>query len=69
MICLVKATMNKTVKVDLTTIDVNAFALMAAFSKQARKESWSKEEIDTILNKCRAGDYNHLVATLVGVCE
>lgn len=61
--------MNKTVKLTLVGLDGNAFVLMAAFQKQARQEGWSKEEIDAVLAECRAGDYNHLLATLIDHCE
>jgi len=59
----------KTVNLDLTTIDGNAFSLMGHFQKQARKEKWPKEEIDEVLKKCQSGDYDNLVATLVEHCE
>jgi hypothetical protein len=59
---------NKTIKLDLCSIDGNAFSLMGAFSKQARREKWTKEEIDIVLKDCMSGDYDHLVATLSNVC-
>ena len=61
--------MSKTVKLDLTSIDGNAFSLMGHFQKQARREGWTKEEIDEVLDECRSGDYDHLVATLSEHCE
>ena len=54
---------------DLTTIDGNAFALMGAFRKQARKEGWSQEQIDDIIDECMKSDYDHLVATLDEYCQ
>lgn len=35
---------NKKVKLKLEGFDGNAFSLMGAFSKQARREEWTKEE-------------------------
>ena len=61
--------MSKTVKLDLTSINGNAFSLMRAFQNQAKKENWTKEEIDEVLDECRSGDYDHLVATLSEHCE
>jgi hypothetical protein len=59
----------KTVNLELVGLDGNAFALMGAFSKQAKREGWSKEEIDAVLAECNAGDYDYLLQTLIAVCE
>lgn len=61
--------MFKKVKLDLVGLDGNAFVLMGTFSKQAKKEGWSKEEIEAVTNKCMEGDYNHLLATLMEHCD
>ena len=60
---------NKKVKLKLVGLDGNSFSLMGAFQRQARKEGWSKEEIDQVLDECRSGDYNHLLSTLMEVTE
>jgi formylmethanofuran dehydrogenase subunit C len=57
--------LNKTVKLNITKIDGNAFALMGAFRKQAKKENWSEEEISCVIDKMMSGDYNNLVVTLM----
>jgi hypothetical protein len=54
----------KTVELDLVGLDGNAFSLMGAFSRAARQQGWSKEEIDIVLNECKNGDYDHLLCTL-----
>lgn len=59
----------KKVTLELVGLDGNAFALLGAFSKQARKEGWSEEEFKAVLTECMSGDYNHLLATLMSVCE
>jgi len=59
----------KTVDLQLIGLDGNAFALMGAFRKQARRENWTKEEIDVVIDKCQDGDYNHLLVTLMEVCS
>jgi hypothetical protein len=61
--------MKKTVTLDLIGLDGNAFSLMGAFQKQARREGWSKEEIDSVITECTSGDYDHLLATLLDHCE
>ena len=60
-----------TKKVNLTLVgqDGNAFNLMGLFQRQARREGWTKEEIDCVLDECRTGDYDHLLQTLIGYCE
>lgn len=60
-----KETLNKKVKMTLVGLDGNAFALMGAFSKEAHRQGWSKEEIDRVLHECMSSDYNHLLMTLL----
>lgn len=62
-------TTTKKVKLNLARLDGNAFSLMGAFSRQAGKEGWSKEEIETVMKECQSGDYGHLLQTLIGVCD
>ena len=59
----------KKIDLNLVGLDGNAFFLMGAFRKQARKEGWSKEEIDVVMNECMSGDYDHLLGTLIEHCE
>lgn len=59
----------KKVRLTLVGLDGNAFALMGAFQNQARREGWTKEEISAVLNECKSGDYDHLLCTLMDVCE
>ena len=55
----------KTVKMKLVGLDGNAFFLMGAFSNEAKKQKWSKEEIDVVIQECMSGDYDHLLRTLM----
>lgn len=48
---------NKTITLELVGLDGNAFFLMGAFSRQARREGWTQEEIDEVLTDCKSGDY------------
>lgn len=57
------------VHLNLVGIDGNAFALMGAFSKQARREGWKQEEITAVLDEAKSGDYDHLIATLADHCD
>jgi hypothetical protein len=56
---------DKKIELELVGLDRNAFALMGAFSRQAKKEGWTQEEIDEVLKECQEGDYNHLLQTLI----
>lgn len=62
-------TVAKKITLNLVGLDGNAFSLMGAFHAQARREGWSKDEIEAVLTECRSGDYNHLLATLAEHCK
>jgi hypothetical protein len=59
----------KKVKLNLVGLDGNAFSLMGAFRRQAKKEGWTAEEIDAVLDEAQTGDYDHLLATLDNHCH
>lgn len=59
----------KTVNLSLVGLDGNAFSIMGAFSRQAKKEGWSKEEIDLVLKEARSGDYYNLLSTISKHCS
>lgn len=42
----------------------NAYALMGKWEYQAKKENWTREEMDKVLNEATKKDYEHLVNTL-----
>lgn len=60
---------DKTVNMTLVGLNGNAFALMGAFQNNARRQGWTKEEIDLVCNEAMSSDYNHLVATLDAHCS
>jgi predicted protein tyrosine phosphatase len=57
--------LNKRVCMNLVGLDGNAFALMGAFSKEAKKQGWKTEEIKAVIDECKSGDYDHLLFTLI----
>ena len=57
--------MKKKVKLQLVGLDGNAYSVMGAFQRAARREGWSQEEIKVVLNEAMSGDYNHLLATIM----
>jgi hypothetical protein len=60
---------NKQVNLNLVGLDGNAFSLMGAFKQQARKEKWTPEEIEAVMDECMNGDYDHLLVTLSDHCN
>jgi len=64
-----KKVINKTVNLDLVGVNGNAFAIMGVFKRQAKRDGWTQEEIDTVLTEAKSGDYNYLLATISNHCE
>lgn len=60
---------DKTINLNLVGLDGNAFELLGSFQKQAKREGWTDDEIRTVINAAKAGNYDHLVATLSQYCE
>lgn len=58
----------KKVNLKMVGLDGNAFAIMGAFQRQARKEGWTKEEINTVLDEARSGDYYNLINVIAEHC-
>jgi hypothetical protein len=48
----------------LVGLDSNAFALMGAWKREAKKQGRTAEEVKAVLDDCMSGDYNHLVSVL-----
>lgn len=61
--------LNKRVCMNLVGIDGNAFALLGAFSKEAKNQGWKPKEIKAVLDECKNGDYDHLLFTLMQFTE
>ena len=59
-----KKVIEKTVNLNLIGVNGNAFMIIGVFQRQAKREGWSKEEIDLVLTEAKSGDYNHLLATI-----
>ena len=59
----------KKVKLKLVGLDGNAFNIMGHFQRQARKEGWTTEEIDVVLEDAMSSDYHHLLATIAKRCH
>jgi hypothetical protein len=57
------------IKLELVGLDGNAFSLMGAFQRAARKQGRTKDEIDAVLKDSMSGDYSHLICTLSQHCK
>ena len=57
------------VQFDIANSNGNAFALIGGWKRAARRESWSEDEIETVIAEAMSGDYDHLVQTIMGYSE
>lgn len=55
----------KTVNLNMVSMDGNAFNLLGQFQSQARREGWSKDEINKVIEEAKKGDYDHLLSVLL----
>jgi hypothetical protein len=55
------------IELDLVGIDGNAFAVMGAVSRQARRQGWPAEARDALLKEMTRGDYDHLLGVALEV--
>ncbi|WP_439131436.1 hypothetical protein [Polaribacter sp.] len=64
-----KKIIKKTVNLDLIGVNGNAFVIMGVFRRQARKEWWTQQEINLVIEEAKSSDYNYLLATIENHCE
>ena len=55
----------KRAKMRLVGLDGNAFALMGAFAKAARRSGWTPDEIAAVRGEMMSGDYGNLLRVLM----
>jgi len=61
--------MNKKVKMQLVGLDGNAYSVLGAFGREARRQGWTPEEIAAVRKEAMSGDYNHLLSTIMDNVE
>lgn len=44
--------------------DGNAFAILGACQRAARKAGWTRDRISEFMDEAKSGDYNHLMQTV-----
>jgi len=49
--------------------DGNAFAILGRVRRAMRQAGWPHEKVQEFLREATAGDYDHLLATVVGYCD
>ena len=59
----------KKVNLQLVGLDGNAFSLLGAFSRQAKRERWTPAEIEAVRQEATSKDYDHLVSTLLAFTQ
>ena len=59
----------KKVKLTLLGLDGNAFSILGAFQKAARRQGWTPAEISAVISEASSGDYDHLLQTIMEHCE
>ena len=61
-----EATMNDLKpEVNLIDQDGNAFAILARCQSAARRAAWDERYLEEFLDEATAGDYNHLLKTVM----
>ena len=53
------------VALDFDRVEGNAYALLGAFRKTARRQGYPQANIDRVIEEARSGDYGHLVNVLM----
>jgi len=59
----------KLVKLNLAKQDGNAFFLIGAFRKAAKRQGIDAAEIEAVSEACMAGNYDHLLRVLISNTE
>lgn len=52
-------------KLNLTGVDSNAYMLLAAAKRAARKAKWDTARAEAVIAEAKEGDYDHLIQTLM----
>ncbi len=53
------------VKMTLDGVDGNVFAVLGTFQRHARRQGWTKEQIEAVLHEAESDDYDHAIATIL----
>ncbi|QMT41288.1 hypothetical protein [Neisseria shayeganii] len=53
------------VKMKLVGLDGNAFVIMGACQRNAKRQGWNDADIETVLEAAKSSNYNHLVSVIM----
>lgn len=53
------------VKMKLVGLDGNAFIIMGAWQRNAKRQNWSDEDIEKVLEEAQSSNYNHLLSVII----
>jgi len=56
------------VNLKLEELDGNAFMILGAFQKAAKREGWKDDLIQDVIKDAMSGDYDHLLLTISSYC-
>jgi hypothetical protein len=56
-------------EVELSTVDGNAFSIISACRKAARRAGWDDDEITKVTDEMKSGNYDHLLQTAMRYFE
>jgi len=59
----------KPIALDLTTVNRDAYAILAAFRNAARIQGRSKEDVEMVVTQATSGNYDDLLSTIMQYTE
>lgn len=57
--------MNNKIEFDLVGQDGNPIALVGAWTRAARRQGWSDEDIEAVRAEALSSDYDHVIQTIM----
>ncbi len=57
------------VRMTLVGIDGNAFSILGAFKKNAKRQGWPAKDIDAVIDEATSGDYDNLLRVIISHVE
>lgn len=59
----------KTVKMTLVGVDGNIFVVFGTFRCNARRQGWTSEEINKVIDEAKTGDYDNALCVILAHCD
>ena len=58
--------MQKTITVEMSERDGNAFSILGRFQNEAKRAGWSKDQVKEVMDEATSGDFDHMLQTFIG---